>query len=76
MSKRMLIPMLVLSLGITASLPSYAQNSTDGTDRTVTRVDNDRDWGWLGLLGLAGLLGLKRRRPDSYTTTTKASAAR
>ena len=23
--------------------------------------DNDRDWGWVGLLGLAGLLGLRRR---------------
>jgi MYXO-CTERM domain-containing protein len=26
-----------------------------------TDTDNDRDWGWVGLLGLAGLLGLRRR---------------
>ena len=30
--------------------------------------DNDRDWGWVGLLGLAGLLGLRRRNTEPVET--------
>jgi hypothetical protein len=44
-----------------------AQNNNVNSARTETRAvdrDDDRDWGWLGLIGLAGLLGLlpKKRR--------------
>jgi MYXO-CTERM domain-containing protein len=42
--------------GATAQQPDTSARRTVPTDN-----DNDRDWGWLGLLGLAGLLGLRRR---------------
>ena len=46
-----------------------AQNSNANVARTETRAaerNEDRDWGWVGLLGLAGLLGLmpKKRRDE------------
>ena len=75
MRKHLLMSVMVAALGI-ASVSVNAQNTTAGTDRTVTRVENDMDWGWLGLLGLAGLLGLKRRTPDRDVYTTKAGTAR
>ena len=36
-------------------------NRNDNRPVRVDR-DEDRDWGWLGLLGLAGLLGLMPRK--------------
>ncbi|HVF58014.1 MAG TPA: WGxxGxxG family protein [Pyrinomonadaceae bacterium] len=38
--------------------------SDNRNDNRVVRTekDEDRDWGWLGLLGLAGLLGLMPRK--------------
>ena len=67
------IPLLVATFAVASTSPSWAQNTPERTDRTVTRVDDGFDWGWLGLLGLAGLYGLKRR-PESheYTTTRPA----
>jgi MYXO-CTERM domain-containing protein len=52
------------------------------TAQTDTRRDDDnRDWGWIGLLGLAGLLGLRRRdrehvHVDTTTTRDRATGAR
>ena len=48
-----------------AAMPGRAtaqQPDTSGR-QTASRNEpnNDRDWGWVGLLGLAGLLGLRRR---------------
>ena len=28
--------------------------------KVAEEVDDDMDWGWIGLLGLAGLFGLRR----------------
>jgi MYXO-CTERM domain-containing protein len=53
----------------------YAQNNNIDFDNNTNKIthmsqnanavnnddDNDRDWGWIGLVGLAGLLGLRRR---------------
>ena len=70
----LVMPAFIAVLGATSALPVYAQNTgtTTNTDRTVTRVENDRgiDWGWLGLLGLAGLMGLKRR-DDKHDYTAR-----
>ena len=59
------------------SAPAFAQSNNNGGaaggsnnatvnsgDRREYRGerDNDRDWGWLGLLGLGGLLGLMPRK--------------
>jgi MYXO-CTERM domain-containing protein len=37
---------------------------------TVTRDDDDRNFGWIGLLGLVGLAGLFGRR-DHYPDRTR-----
>ena len=65
--------LIALSLG--AAVPAFAQQTTDGTTTGATtttervEVEDDRDFGWIGLLGLAGLLGL-RRKPEVHRTTT------
>jgi hypothetical protein len=61
--------------GLAAPAAAQNSNSADGggvtreatrDDRRDTRLaddrEEDRDWGWLGLLGLAGLLGLMPRK--------------
>lgn len=47
-----------------ATTTTRTENRDDRRDdrREVRGEDNDRDWGWLGLLGLAGLLGLMPRK--------------
>ena len=47
----------------TAPAMTAAPMTTTATDTVPVRQDDDRDYGWIGLLGLAGLLGLKRREP-------------
>jgi MYXO-CTERM domain-containing protein len=55
-----------------AAMPSAAvaqQPDTTGRQMaTSTDTNNDRDWGWVGLLGLAGLLGLRRRNTEPVET--------
>ena len=72
----------VLGLAVMCAMPAAAQTTTGtstgtaGTPSTTIRqVDNDRDWGWIGLLGLVGLAGLFRKndrhdasRPMSTST--------
>jgi MYXO-CTERM domain-containing protein len=41
-----------------------AQSQVDKSADRVNRADNDKDWGWIGLLGLGGLLGLRKRRDE------------
>ena len=66
---------LAISLTAAIALPVSAQTSTDpATGATMTTqtvpVDDDKDFGWIGLLGLAGLLGLRRKNDDHIRTTT------
>lgn len=76
---------LAFALTVLCTMPVAAQQTPSGTTAsgtttstsgtpttTVRRVDDDRDWGWIGLLGLAGLAGLLRKndRHDINRTTT------
>lgn len=59
---------LVLCLTTLGAISVSAQNGNTRVERTETRtVDNDTDWGWIGLLGLLGLAGLlpKKRTLDA-----------
>jgi MYXO-CTERM domain-containing protein len=79
LSKIMMVGVLALSLAVVSVSAQTGTDGgrTDGTTASQTTRDDDRDWGWVGLLGLLGLTGLMRRReahdrvPD---TTTRATA--
>jgi MYXO-CTERM domain-containing protein len=78
-ARLMKVALVAVSIGLASALPSNAQTTAaDRADRAVTRVDNNFDWGWLGLLGLAGLFGLRRRkdRDDYPSNTTTGRPAR
>ena len=65
-----------------ASAQNNNNNNNDNTTTTTTRTavrdtdrreaprEDDRDWGWLGLLGLAGLLGLMPRKRTAVVHET------
>ena len=57
---------LVLCLFAISVSAQNANTGAAGTPIQTVRGDDDRDWGWLGLIGLLGLAGLLRRRdaPD------------
>lgn len=73
---------LVISMGVVTALPAHAQTTaTDpaATSTTTTQtmpVEEDRDFGWIGLLGLAGLLGLRRKKDDHVHRTTNTTTPR
>ena len=52
--------------GATAQQPDTSTRQT--VNPNEANNDNDRDWGWVGLLGLAGLLGLRRRNTEPVET--------
>ena len=45
---------------------STANGASDSRTFPQNRSDDNRDWGWIGLLGLAGLAGLRRKSDDHY----------
>ena len=68
---------LAISFTAACSLPLHAQTTTAGdpaaTSTTTTQtvpVEEDKDFGWIGLLGLAGLLGLRRKKEAHVVRTT------
>ena len=56
---------------------SHPDNASGGQTSSMEqrRVDDDRDWGWLGLLGLVGLAGLRRKRHDHDVRRDTARSA-
>ena len=66
--------LLAMSLTAACALPVAAQTNTDPAATTTTTqtvpVEDDKDFGWIGLLGLAGLLGLRRKKDEHIRTTT------
>lgn len=71
---------LFLVLSIRSVAPGQGQPAGDTAaapaTTTIDNYDDGTNWGWLGLLGLAGLLGLRRREPNTVSTTRTASATR
>jgi len=66
------IPNLAFAGGTTGDTAGTAADTTAADTTGIgDGVDQDNDWGWIGLLGLLGLLGLKRRDPDNTTRTTR-----
>ncbi len=68
LSLSILATVALLSAG-TLSAQTYdttRPGTTTVVDRDTNNVtrerDNDRDWGWIGLLGLAGLFGLMPKK--------------
>jgi MYXO-CTERM domain-containing protein len=49
--------------------PTPVQGMEREMEQVADDVEDEANWGWLGLLGLAGLLGL-RRRDDTRTIET------
>lgn len=80
MRKTLTLMALISALVLGASHVQAQTGGTGANDATTysdtgTR-DNDRDWGWIGLLGLGGLLGLRRREVPRDTRTTSTAQAR
>jgi MYXO-CTERM domain-containing protein len=64
-----LAALAVLSAGTVQAQDRPTEDRTDRAVTTADRVDEDMDWGWIGLLGLLGLGGLAGRRRDRVTGT-------
>ena len=82
---------VAFALSAACTMPALAQ-STTGTDTAAggsttgvtstqtapdtTNREEDRDYGWVGLLVLVGLLGLRRKHEDHTVTRTTAGTTR
>ena len=67
---------LAISVGATAALPTQAQDNPNAA-QVEQRSDDDRDFGWIGILGLVGLFGLMgRKRDHHYDATHRPTTAR
>ena len=70
------IPNLAFAGGTTGDAAGTTTTTDVDPDRDLDPglgdgVDEENEWGWIGLLGLLGLFGLKRRDNDTRTTTTR-----
>jgi MYXO-CTERM domain-containing protein len=65
-----LAALAILSAGTVQAQDRPAEERADRAVTTADRVDEDMDWGWIGLLGLLGLGGLAGRRHDRVTHTS------
>jgi MYXO-CTERM domain-containing protein len=74
MMKKLSALLLMFLLAAFVAVPMVAQDTGTTAGTYEERDDDGTDLGWLGLLGLAGLLGLKRRNPEPYRDTTRATA--
>ena len=53
---------------------SSSSGGASGRTYSENRSDNNRDWGWIGLLGLAGLAGLRKKHDDTYRGNVSRAA--
>jgi MYXO-CTERM domain-containing protein len=65
-----LAALAVLTTGPVQAQDRPAEERADRAVTTADRIDEDMDWGWIGLLGLLGLGGLAGRRHDRVTHTS------
>ncbi|HYD33310.1 MAG TPA: WGxxGxxG family protein [Methylophilaceae bacterium] len=70
------MPNLAFAGGTTGDAGTTAGDTTTAGDVDMDPgmgdgVDEENDWGWIGLLGLLGLLGLKRRDNTDTVRTTR-----
>ena len=91
-SKTIRLSALACVVSLLSAMPASSQQTPGATSaggeagtstaQTDTRRDDDnKDWGWIGLIGLAGLLGMRRRdrehvHVDATTTRDRATGAR
>lgn len=57
---------------------SYGQGSADedrSSGQATQTMDNEPNYGWVGLVGLLGLAGLMKKRENERPSDTRASAA-
>ncbi|HUR11786.1 MAG TPA: WGxxGxxG family protein [Flavitalea sp.] len=74
--KMMAAALAVSGLLLFANAPVYAQNPEGATTtRTDNDGDNDKDYGWIGLLGLAGLAGLLKRDKHVHTDVDRRTTS-
>jgi hypothetical protein len=90
-SKTIRLCAIACAVSLLSAVPAASQETPGATgagDAGMTtaqtdarRDDDNKDWGWIGLVGLAGLFGLRRRdrehvHVDTTTTRDRATTGR